>query len=76
MERCEICRFWLAVNNVSENSLGGTGFCRRYPPKKFQEMEATAKRSWENVGEQTYIRYVECFPITTSDEWCGEFKSQ
>lgn len=64
--RCDDCKFWLKFETESAKD----GQCRRMPP--------------QNVGESTwkqseYVYIIEAetlWPVTTCDDWCGEFKTK
>ena len=58
-DTCTTCRYW-APNDEPQGiaSDHGWGECRRYPPQVVQA----------EPGQR-----VACFPITTGEQWCGEY---
>jgi hypothetical protein len=66
VEQCSGCRFWL--NWDSENS--NLGECHRYPPRM-----ATVHRVVAEGPSTTTIRPEDGgWPLTSPDDWCGEFQ--
>ena len=66
-EQCSMCRFWSGY--FESKTEPEKGQCRRFPPallhRNAQRIGSTGRML--NYGEQ---------PITTSYDWCGEFKEK
>lgn len=63
---CERCRFWVVGSD------GEMGNCRRWPPQLIRYEGADA----ECDGIRDEMSDFACFPSTTRDSWCGEFKEK
>ena len=75
-EQCDGCKFWEYFDAAEEDESAyedaGVGTCRRFPPawignhqlenNTVQELRVFTPGKWEQ-------------PITTTYDWCGEFKA-
>ena len=69
---CGNCQYWKkglerrvkTRENPDSKEIGTPGQCRKLTP-----LLAAADEKWENVKHE-----LNCFPPTTSDCWCGEYK--
>ena len=59
--KCENCQWWIALTADSI----GYGVCRRFPPIPFKS----------DKGYTPKEVAISCtFPVTSTDDFCGEFK--
>lgn len=75
-DRCETCRFWDGYEHMTREEMIDrsaskfeSGSCRRYPPVPYVDCEPTRL---ENL---TYGTPADRFPLTTHDDWCGEWQA-
>jgi hypothetical protein len=85
-ERCENCQFWSLLVSVREDSYGKPmGNCRRLPPSPslgawhYEVLKALYEvvepgvepdAGWPFEAQQC------SWPVTTQNDWCGEFKGK
>lgn len=68
-DKCKNCKYWKFGNGKNMNG-NGDGLCRRYPPAldpnydKYDAEGATESSTWCQ------------HPITSEDDWCGEFQRE
>ena len=66
---CPKCAHWCplgdGVNNVH-------GECRRYAPKPKRHEDCKCK----NTSDESDDGCLAVFPVTSFDQWCGEFKEK
>ena len=78
---CKSCRFWLAEEPVEEGAIV-FGPCRRHPTRVLGELAALGvpRQVWGRDQDpdedlwSTQIYRASPFPITESDDWCGEYE--
>lgn len=61
MRTCKECRYWLPKNAARTG-----GHCKRYPPDVVVVED--------DDGDLCQTR--DMFPVTSSEEWCGEFQGR
>jgi len=65
-EKCINCKYYSCINDTT----GGNGLCRRYPPKPaYVVQDGSHVRGLFTSYSKSY------FPEMEYDDWCGEFKS-
>ena len=65
MGKCKDCK-WCDGNGNKDDDIGD---CHRYPPRILM----FEKSPLENEG----LSNLDCwYPVTTGDDWCGEFKAK
>lgn len=60
---CHTCKYW--IESSDDEFLG---YCRRYPPVLLANDNIYKPRKNMLVAMENFS-----FPITDSDDWCGEF---
>lgn len=73
--RCEACQFWVTTQP------GGTpkriGQCRRFPPQFVSEVSSYSRNlGGGDVSEGISTNTEADWPVTSSGDWCGEFKAE
>lgn len=66
--RCDKCKFW------EKNYLENQGICRRYPPHFDPNTEPEQGEYGYRLDRYRNFASSFIFPVTTGDDWCGEFK--
>lgn len=73
-ERCETCRFWeLLPAGHQDRGEPLNGTCRRFPP--VLDTARLVKQKYDEIVEDTFKGGGYVFPVTGSDDWCGEWRA-